>query len=458
MNKKIVKQLYNALKKTSNISLPNKKFSFSYQSEFLEYQSQLCGFSAEQFKLFDSLFDELAVQNSVKNLFTGEHVNATEFRPALHHKYREKNPLAEFNFKKICQPLLQKIKAEKYQNIITFGIGGSYEGPKLLQEFLFNSSSDLNYLFISGPDKEEFNSIVKPLIGQNNLYIFSSKSLTTDETLSCLQWLGKNRTPKNSVAITANAQAARALGFNNESIVSFPESVGGRYSIWSPISLTAAVENNFMGFLYGGGQADGLLLGKSSEAKKYQKFIKVLAFSDIWFNNFCNKKTRVVLSYNWRLRSFANYIQQLEMESLGKPYNSSSIFTNTGQIIFGGFGSTAQHSYFQLLHQGTADFCVDIIFSPSLKNILSAAQANSQAKLFSRIKKNATTNKLESINGHVPVNFFELKNLSLPSLGFLLATWEHRVFITAAMLEINPFDQFGVKAGKIETKSFLEMS
>ena len=112
----------------------------------------------------------------------------------------------------------------------------------------------------------------------------------------------------------------------------------------------------------------------------------------------------------------------------------------------------------QLLHQGTADFCVDIIFSPSLKNILSAAQANSQAKLFSRIKKNATTNKLESINGHVPVNFFELKNLSLPSLGFLLATWEHRVFITAAMLEINPFDQFGVKAGKIETKSFLEMS
>ena len=133
------------------------------------------------------------------------------------------------------------------------------------------------------------------------------------------------------------------MGFAKECIVSFPDSVGGRYSIWSPISLTTGLENNFSSFLKGGSIADKMLLGNSKEDKQYQKFIKILAFSDLWFSNFQNKKNRVVLSYNWRLRSLTNYIQQLEMESLGKQANPTSIFKETGQSIFGGFGSTAQH-------------------------------------------------------------------------------------------------------------------
>ena len=198
-------------------------------------------------------------------------------------------------------------------------------------------------------------AIVKPVIEQNNLYIFASKSLSTDETLTCLNWLGKKRTDENSVVITANNERAKSLGFSQESIIPFPESVGGRYSIWSPISFSASIENNFHDFLRGGGQADTLLSGTSADSKRYQKFIKILSFSDLWFSNFRNKKNRVVLTYNWKLRSFANYIQQLEMESLGKPCNPSSIFNSTGQTVYGGFGSTAQHSYFQLLHQGTSD-------------------------------------------------------------------------------------------------------
>ena len=112
---------------------------------------------------------------------------------------------------------------------------------------------------------------LNPLLGQKNLYIFASKSLATDETLSCLKWLGKNRTDKNSIVITANSEGARALGFSDSSIVPFPESVGGRYSIWSPISLTASIENNFMGFLQGGGLADILISGSSLECKKVSK-------------------------------------------------------------------------------------------------------------------------------------------------------------------------------------------
>ena len=308
---------------------------------------------------------------------------------------------------------------------------------------------------MSGPDKDEFNAIVKPLLCQKNLYIFASKSLATEETLSCLKWLGKNRAEKNSIVITANSDGARALGFSEASIIPFPESVGGRYSIWSPISLTAGIENNFMGFLEGGGLADQLLSGASSDAKKYQKLIKTLAFSDIWFSNFCNKKNRVVLTYNWRLRSFTNYIQQLEMESLGKPSNPQSLFYETGQTIFGGFGSTAQHSYFQLLHQGTSQCSADIIYSPDTQSPLSNAQAQGQASLLSSPQKQSS-NLLELTNSNIPVNLFVLPRLSLKELGFLLATWEHRVFITACMLQINPFDQFGVSAGKNIAKMFFK--
>ena len=455
MNKKRAQQILNALKKTSKTVLHKKKFSFSYESDFLEYKSYLSNFSTEQYQLFDTLFNELEVQDSIHSLLAGDIVNQTENRPALHHRYRCPDPTPEFNFRKICAPLVQKIKKEKYQNIITFGIGGSYEGPKLLQEFLLNPSSDINYSFVSGPDKHEFNAIVKPLLGQKNLYIFASKSLVTEETLSCLKWLGKNRTDKNSIVITANSEGARALGFADSLIVPFPESVGGRYSIWSPISLTASVENNFMGFLQGGGLADSLISGSSLNAKKYQKLIKTLAFSDIWFSNFCNKKNRVVLTYNWQLRSYANYIQQLEMESLGKPSNAESILHETGQTIFGGFGSTAQHSYFQLLHQGTSQCSADIIYSPTSQSPLSNAQAQGQASLLSS-PQNQSSNLLELTNSNIPVNLFVLPKLSLKELGFLLATWEHRVFVTASLLQINPFDQFGVAAGKKAAHKFLK--
>jgi glucose-6-phosphate isomerase len=454
MNNKKAQQIFNALHKTSKKVLQKKKFSYSFKSDFLEYKSYLSNFSNEQYQLFDDLFNELEVQDSIHSLLSGAIVNQTENRPALHHRYRSPDPTPEFNFRKICAPLIKKIKKEKYENIITFGIGGSYEGPKLLQEFLLNPASDINYSFVSGPDKNEFNAIVKPLFGQKNLYIFASKSLATDETISCLRWLGKNRTDKNSIVITANSDGAKDLGFVESSIVPFPESVGGRYSIWSPISLTASVENNFIGFLRGGGLADSLISGSSLDAKKYQKLIKTLAFSDIWFANFCNKKNRVVLTYNWQLRSFANYIQQLEMESLGKPSNADSIFHETGQTIFGGFGSTAQHSYFQLLHQGTAQCSADIIYSPTAQSPLSNAQAQGQASLLSS-PQNQSSNLLELTNGNIPVNLFILPKLSLRELGFLLTTWEYRVFVTANLLQINPFDQFGVAAGKTVAQKFL---
>jgi glucose-6-phosphate isomerase len=455
MNKKSIQQLHSSLKNIARIKSSNKKFAFKFESEFLNYQSYLRDFSSEHYKIFNQLYSELDIRSSLDDLFAGREVNKTEKRAALHYQYRLNSTINDFSFKEITKPYIQMIKKGGFTNIITFGIGGSYEGPKLLQEFTQKHSSQFDYYFISGPDKDEFDSIIKPLTGQKNFYIFSSKSLSTDETLTCLKWLGSKRTSKNSIVVTANPEKARFLGFSEKCIIPFPEAVGGRYSIWSPISISAAIENNFSGFLKGGYAADKMILGKSKEDRRYQKFIKTLAFSDLWFSNFRNKKNRVILSYNWKLKSFASYIQQLEMESLGKKANPDSIFKITGQSIFGGFGSTAQHSYFQLLHQGTSDFCADIIFSPVSNSPLSSAQAKGQASLLSSELKGPIT-PLEVTNSDAPVNLFHLKELSLPVLGFLIASWEHRVFVSACMLKINPFDQFGVAAGKKITKSFLK--
>ena len=443
------------LKKLSKSDTSERTLSFKFESEFLDYQPYLKNFSSKHYKLFEELARKLNLQASIHDLFNGGIVNKTENRQALHHQYRMNQSALEFNFKKITGPFIKRIKKDGFKNIITFGIGGSYEGPKLLQEYTNKQSSKFNYFFVSGPDRDEFNAILKPLRGQKNFYIFSSKSLLTDETLSCLRWLGAQRNSTNSIVITANAEKAKTLGFNENCIVPFPETVGGRYSIWSPISLSAALENNFSKFLKGGFSADKMLLGTSKKDREYQKFIKILAYSDLWFSNFKNKKNRVVLSYNWKLRSLANYIQQLEMESLGKQANPRSIFQQTGQSIFGGFGSTAQHSYFQLLHQGTAEFCTDIIYSTSINSPLLSAQARGQAAILSSDFK-GSANLLEKTNSNSPVNLFHLNKLSLESLGFLLATWEHRVFVTACILQINPFDQFGVSAGKKIAQKFLE--
>ena len=454
INNKSLKSAFSGLMKLSKSETAKRKLSFKFESEFLNYQPFLKDFSSQHYQIFNEISYQLDVQGSIVDLFGGEVVNKTENRSALHHQYRINNELKGFNFKQIIQPFIHRIKKDRYKNIITFGIGGSYEGPKLLQEFTQNQSSKLNYFFISGPDKDEFNSILNPLSKQKNFYIFASKSLSTDENLACLKWLGHKRNKKNSIVITANSKKARTLGFPEDCIVPFPETVGGRYSIWSPISLSAALENNFSLFLEGGFSADKMMIGNTKEDRQYQKFIKTLVFSDLWFSNFRNKKNRVVLSYNWKLRSLANYIQQLEMESLGKQPHPRSIFKQTGQSVFGGFGSKAQHSYFQLLHQGTAEFCTDIIYSDSSNSPLSSAQAKGQASLLSSNFKESN-NALEKTNSNSPVNLFQLNKLSLEGLGFLIATWEHRVFVTACMLQINPFDQYGVAAGKLIAKKFL---
>jgi glucose-6-phosphate isomerase len=143
------------------------------------------------------------------------------------------------------------------------------------------------------------------------------------------------------------------------------------------------------------------------------------------------------------------------MESLGKPANQSSDYDHTGQIILGGYGPIVQHSYFQLLHQGTQEICADIISSKDDEKSLSYAQAMTQSELLANGESDIQLKNEFKINGNIPVNLFLLNKFDAFNLGYLIATWEHRTFVTATLLDINPFDQFGVNAGKIYTKKYL---
>ncbi len=306
----------------------------------------------------------------------------------------------------------------------------------------------------------EFSEMIKPLNQEETFFIVSSKSFSTDETLQSIslskEWSSiKCNFDDHFIAVTSQPEKAKEIGFSNHNIIQFPNEIGGRYSMWSPISLPAILElgEEFIDFLKGGAEADNQLL----EDKSYQEFIKTLCFSDIWYNNFVNKGIRVLLMYSWKMRFFKDYAQQLEMESIGKQPNIESIFKKTGQVIFGGFGSTAQHSYFQLLHQGTASACADIftIADNQETNELLFAQSQAQSNLLAN-GASSDLKDFEKVNGNIPTNLFTLTSLKPYNLGYLIATWEHRTFITSQMLEINPFDQYGVSAGKIFTKKYLE--
>ncbi len=467
----------------------NKKKSnnYIYENNILRYESFINEFTPELFKEFDEKAKKLDLQSKINDLMNGKVVNKSENQAAWHPKYRKEkvdfiNQVSEekdeifhsfFDSGEVrdrVNTLVERIKEKKpavYKDditIITIGIGGSFEGPKLLAEAFYpNKVLRRNLLFVTGSDPGEFSEKIDICNNDSTVFIVSSKSFKTDETIEtlkqALEWSGS---ADNFIAITANPNEAKKYKFKQKNIIRIDNEIGGRYSIWSSIGEASSFggipieepDSKFFGskfdqFILGGYECDKDLVSD----KKYFDFIKFLSFSDIWLNNFKGKNIRTVLSYIWHYRSLPDYIQQLEMESLGKPANQNSEFQNTGQVIFGGYGPTAQHSYFQLLHQGTQDICADIIASQEDKKSLAYAQAITHSKLLSQGAQDLKNE--ERINGNTPTNLFLLNKENSYSLGYLIATWEHRTFITAIMLGINPFDQFGVNAGKIYTKKYL---
>ena len=472
MHKDILKIKTELDKHASKLDL-SKRYDYEFHScedhnlsfGSMSYRSKLSGYTKEVHRLFNEVFSILEVEQKLQSMYSGDILNTSENRAALHSHYR----LGEKNLpdKDFVKKIRNKASFHSCKNLVTFGIGGSFEGPKLLIEFMRKGTDVPNSYFVTGPDPSEFEQVVKPLINKDTFYIFSSKSFSTEETLQSLSWVSKHLSADNCLAITANPEQALQLGFDKSCIVEFPEEVGGRYSIWSPISAPSIIYCNkstditlgappdnlqWDEFIGGGAETDARLLNIQVGRANYLEFLKTLSFSDLWHSNFLGKENRVVLSYSWQLRSFANYVQQLEMESLGKNACKSSVFKKTGQNIFGGYGPTAQHSYFQLLHQGTSNSCADFV-SAANTGLLQWSQETSQIDLFTDGHFNNELQEIERVNSNIPSNVFKIGGIA--GLGFLLASCEHRTFVTAAMLEINPFDQFGVSAGKIVSKKYF---
>ena len=429
-----------------------KSKNYTFKNSVLSFETYINEFTSKMFHEFDAKAQNINLSLKIDDLINGRIVNFSENQAAWHPKYRMQGPKQNDHLHKLIKKIKKSHNLQKV-NLVVIGIGGSFEGPKLLIESLNSpvTNNEYNFQFLTGSDPAEFKYKTSLLDPYETIFIISSKSFSTDETIEMLK-MALDWSPgiDHFIAITANPNEAKKYGFDNN-IVSFDKEIGGRYSIWSPIAELPLIEElPYELFLKGGHQADKDIL----EDEDYIKFIKRLSFSDIWNNNIKDKNIRAVLSYIWSFRSLSDYIQQLEMESLGKQPNQESEYKKTGQVIFGGYGPTAQHSYFQLLHQGTQSLCADIITSKEDPNNLAYAQSITQSKLLSDGANDLKQE--ERINGNVSVNLFILNKADPYTLGYLIALWEHRTFISASMLGINPFDQFGVIAGKIYTKRYID--
>ena len=427
--------------------------NYKFENSILSCLSYIDGFTTDIYNEYDLITKERDLDNKINDLLNGKIVNYSEKQPALHPKYRKEGPKLNNHLVKIINRIKNNSDA-KNVNIVVIGIGGSIEGSKLLIESLNFSeiNKKSNYHFITGSDIYEFEYKTSNLNPDETIFIISSKSFSTEETIQMMKlaqtWSsGVN----NFIAITSNPNEAKKFGFNDNNIVFFDKEIYGRYSIWSPVAEVPLCNDIYYdAFLKGGRQVDIDLL----EDKEFLEFVKRLSFSDIWNNNIKNKHIRSVLTFIWSFRSLPNYIQQLEMESLGKKSGKASKFEKTGQIIFGGYGPKAQHSYFQLLHQGTQELCADIITSHDDMHSLAYLQAITQAEILA--KGAESFDEKEKVNGNVAVNLFSLKKTDPFSLGYLIAMWEYRVFITSVLLDVNPFDQFGVGIGKAFTKKIID--
>jgi glucose-6-phosphate isomerase len=353
--------------------------------------------------------------------------------------------------------------------VLHIGIGGSVLGPELLVDALGRRSARLDVRFLSNIDGAAFDEAVKALDPATTLVVAASKSFTTLETLANIdaarQWLrGANVLDPDGriIAVTARPEAALEAGIDESRILQFGEGVGGRYSLWSSVGLTAALALGWDAF-------EALLEG-AAEMDRHFRFAEAVAnipllaaFTDRLYVEQLGCQTRGVFAYDERLRLLPFYLQQLEMESNGKSGTAEGkpIGQPTAPVTWGGTGTDAQHAVFQLLHQGTVLVPVEFVAvreadddqDPEHHRLL---LLNAFAQGAALMQGRSSDDPQRSYPGNRPSATILLDRLDPRSLGALIAFYEHRTFANAVLLGINPFDQFGVELGKEIARNLAE--
>ena len=426
------------------------------------------------------------------SLFTGNNINPTENRPALHTALRNTDCEIVIDNIQIAPIIKQQqevmatcsnaIRSGSYTgstdkpmtDVINIGIGGSDLGPRLVCEALAEyRDSKINLHFISNVDGAVISTLLNRLNPETSLFIVCSKTFTTEETLlnarAAASWLSEKLAlpqPEKSahfIAITADRERAIEYGIAPENILEFEEWVGGRYSLWSSIGLSICIAVGFEKFKQ-------LLAGANAMDEHFKtappdkNMPVLLALIGIWYNNFLSAQSIAVIPYCERLGSLPAYLQQLDMESNGKSatLNNTRSRVTTGPIVWGKTGTNGQHAVFQLLHQGTRLVPVDFI--ATLKENVGTKQQH-RVLLTNMIAQSAALMTGEfnedvhkNYSGNNPSNTILLDELTPYSLGMLIALYEHKVFVQGVIWNINSFDQWGVELGKRLTATLLDES
>jgi len=401
-------------------------------------------------------------------LFAGDIVNPSEGRPATHVAERGSGSPQDVDLatarRQRMRALVDAIEAGAFgelTGILHIGIGGSVLGPALLLDALGRRTSNLKVRFLSNIDGAAFDDAVRPLDPATTLVVVASKTFSTLETLANLEaargWLsgaGIADPDGRLIAVTAKPEAAVEQGIDESRILQFGEGVGGRYSLWSSVGLSAAIALGWDAF-------EALLEG-AAEMDRHFRFADVranapliAAFADRLYVERFGCQTRAVFAYDERLRLLPFYLQQLEMESNGKSVTNdgAEVAWPTAPVTWGGTGTDAQHAVFQLLHQGSITVPVEFVAVTEAEDdqdpehhrlLLLNAFAQGAALMAGRVSDDPQ----RAYAGNRPSATILLERLDPRSLGALVAFYEQRTFANAVLLGINPFDQFGVELGK----------
>ena len=422
------------------IDFSHQKFSQEFLEAFIEH--------AERQKIIQRFTE----------IYSGKEVNKTENRAVDHFEYRKKETHRKrwaIEAQKRMTELSEHINKQKYEAIIFFGIGGSQLGPELIQQTLCYKASQ-KIIFITGSDPIEAQQKTKGLNLTECGFILASKSFSTIETLRSFEDVTKKEHLEDTYAITSNRAGAEDIGVPSKNILVFSDATGGRFSIWSPINLLLLIqmgEEAIKEFYLGGNEADENILNSSSLEDIGSIYMSA---QDIYHNNILDNETSAILSYDWPLRGFYKYAQQLEMESNGKQVDQSgrSIDYQTSPIVWGGYGPVSQHSFYQQIFQGTKDINLYFLASREHENKLNTAQYLGQTHSLSRgSESNEPAHKQVNKRRFTTV---DMENITPRTMGNLIATWENKTILNSLFWNINAFDQWGVELGKANTKKYIK--
>lgn len=478
----------------------SRKYTILFEDIIFDYSKNFI--TQETLNLLFQLAERKKLYEKMNAMFFGEKINFSEKRAVLHTALRNFSNKAVFvdgqdimpdiisvrNKMKAC---VERITSGEWKgatgktitDIVNIGIGGSHLGPSMATFALqkFNTTS-IKIHYVSNIDSDDIYTILKNIDADRTIFIIASKTFTTLETMrnanTAREWFLNKVSgveasiSKHFIALSTNIKSCIDFGISKENIFEFWDWVGGRYSLWSSIGLSTAIAigwSNFEDMLKGAFEIDRHF----RTAPMSENIPIIMGLISFWYATYWNFRSNAVIPYSHYLTFFPEFLQQLQMESNGKSvnYHNRKVSYKTGQVIWGSPGTNSQHSFFQLLHQGSDKIPVDfigIISSDSdssdhqkwlLSNMIAQAEALMKGKSLEQViaeleKSGKTEDEIKKLSPHKvfegnrPSNVLLIKELTPRSLGKLIALYEHKVFVEGIIWSINSFDQWGVELGK----------